>query len=251
MSSLVTAILRLLRRRATRQALPLLLVFSAATPVRGGLALDVTNWTDRSSSATSITSPAFTTASSNELLLAFVATDARSAGVTVTGVTGAGLTWVLVKRTNSQLGTAEIWRAFAPSVLSSVTVRANLSQSVAASITVVTFIGADASGTNGSGAIGNAASASAPSGAPSASLVTTRDGSWVLGVGNDWDNAIGRTVGTNQTLVHQYLATVGDTYWVQRFLVPTALAGTSVTLNDTAPTTDRYNLFAVEVRPHQ
>ena len=53
--------------------------------------------------------------------------------MTVTGVTGAGLTWTLVRRTNAQLGTAEVWRAFAPTKLSAVTVRANLSQSVPAS----------------------------------------------------------------------------------------------------------------------
>jgi hypothetical protein len=38
---------------------------------------------------------------------------------------------------------------------------------------------------------------------------------------------------------------------VQRTLTPTPLAGTSVTLNDTAPTTDRYNLFICEIRPRQ
>ena len=82
------------------------------------------------------------------------------------------------------------------------------------------------------------------------SLTTTRNNSWVLGVGNDYDNAIGRTVGANQTLVHQYLAPVGDTYWVQRQNVVTPTSGTVVTINGTAPTTDQYNLSIVEVLPH-
>ncbi len=68
-------------------------------------------------------------------------------------------------------------------------------------------------------------------------------------VGNDWDNATARTVPSNQTMVHQYLATIGDTYWVQRLTSPTPTVGTVVTINDTAPTGDRYNLTIVEVLP--
>jgi hypothetical protein len=215
------------------------------------LAIDQTVSTDRSSAATTIASPAFSTSKANELLLAFVAADAKSAGITVTGVTGAGLTWALVRRTNAQLGTAEIWRAFAPTTLASVSVTATLSQSVAASITVVTFAGVDTSGTGGSGAIGATSTNNANPGVPSASLSTTRNNSWVFGVGNDWDNAIARTLGANQTMVHQYLASVGDTYWVQRETSATPTSGTAVTINDTAPTSDRYNLSICEVLPAQ
>ena len=186
--------------RALRRALNLLLVVVATTPAWGGLAVDVVKSTDRSSSAATIATPAFNTISGSELLLAFVATDAKSAGITVTGVTGAGLTWALVRRTNAQLGTAEIWRAFAPSAVSNVTVTASLSQSVAASITVVTFTGADTTGVSGAGAIGNNTSANAASGAPSASLVTSRNGSWVFGVGNDWDRGLTRTAASGETV---------------------------------------------------
>jgi len=65
----------------------------------------------------------------------------------------------------------------------------------------------------------------------------------------DWDTATARTVGPNQTLVHQYLATVGDTYWVQRTTNPVTSAGTTVTINDTAPTGDRYDLTIAEILP--
>jgi Prealbumin-like fold domain len=215
------------------------------------LGVDKTVSTDRSSKSTSIASPAFSTAVANELLLAFVASDANSSGITVSGVTGGGLTWSLVKRTNTQLGTAEIWKAFAPTIVANVTVTATLSQSVAASITVVTFTGADATGTGGSGAIGATSTNNANPGAPTASLLTTRNNSWVFGVGGDWDNGIGRTLGVNQTMVHQYLATIGDTYWVQRQTGTTPTSGTLVTINDTAPTTDRYNLSICEVLPAQ
>jgi len=235
-------------RLTIRRALGLFLIVAATTPVWGAIAIDQVKSTDRSTSSTTVASPAFSTTAANELLLAFVSSDAKTAGITAS-VTGAGLTWALVRRTNAQLGTAEIWRAFAPSTLANVTVTATLSQSVAASITVVTFTGTDTTGTSGSGAIGANASASASSGAPTASLVTTRNGSWVFGVGDDWDNATARTLGANQTMVHQYLASVGDTYWVQQQNAPTPSSGTTVTINDTAPTADRYNLTIVEILP--
>jgi hypothetical protein len=103
------------------------------------------------------------------------------------------------------------------------------------------------SGTGGSGAIGATNSVGAASGAPSGSVVTTGNGSLVVGVGDDWDNAIARTLGPNQTLVHQFLSPVGDTYWVQAQSASTAVAGTTVTINDTAPTTDRFNLSICEI----
>jgi hypothetical protein len=42
-------------------------------------------------------------------------------------------------------------------------------------------------------------------------LVTTGNDSWVLGVGNDFSNAIARAVGTGQVLIHQDLTSTGDT----------------------------------------
>src|SRR6185312_4427603 len=152
-------------------------------------------------------------------------------------------------RSDQQLGTSEIWRAMAGVPLTGVTVTATLSQSVPSSITVVGFGGADASGTNGSAAIGATVATNKSSGAPAATLVTTRNNSWVYAVGDDWDNAISRTMGSNQVMVHQYLAPVGDTYWVQRRSATTPSSGTTVTINDTAPTSDRYNMAAVEILP--
>jgi uncharacterized protein (TIGR03437 family) len=111
----------------------------------------------------------------------------------------------------------------------------------------MSFTGVDTTGTNGSGAIGATASNSAKSGAPAAKLVTTRNNSWVYGIGNDYDNAIARTPGAGQTMIHQYLASVGDTYWVQSQSAATPLSGSTVTISDSAPTSDRYNLSAVEI----
>ena len=192
-------------------------------------------------------SPVFSTGSGNEVLLAFIATDYLSGpNTTVTNVNGAGLTWVLVVRSNTQAGSSEIWRAFAPNPLTNVTVTATLSQAVMSSITVMAFIGADTSGTNGSGAIGATAATNSTSGAPAAAVVTTRADSMVLGVGNDYDNAIPRTPGIEQVVMQQYLTSLGDTYWVQRHL-NVYPANTPISIDDTAPDSDQYNLAVVEV----
>ena len=220
----------------TRKLLFLMAIafFSLLTTARAQVTIDAIVPADQGPKKTSVATGAFSTSSGNELLLAFISADNTSrTNVTVNSVSGAGLTWVRVIRTNVQRGTAEIWRAFAPSALTNVTVTAALSQSVSSSMTVMSFSGVDTTGTNGSGAIGATGTGNASAGAPTATLKTTRNNSLVVGVGTDWDNAILRTPGPNQTVVHQFLAPVGDTYWVQRRNSVTPFSGTSVTINDT------------------
>jgi hypothetical protein len=217
-------------------------------PPTQALAIDATVYTDSSASGSSIKSPTVTTKVANELLVAFIAASSPGSGsnTTVTKVTNTGtaLTWTKAVRTNGQRGTAEIWWAYAPAAMSG-TVTATMSQSSAArSITVMSFTGT----ASGSAAIGATGSGSAASGAPTASLVTTRANSWVFGVGNDWTNQISRTVGSGQTMAHQFLSPTNDTYWVQRQTASTPAAGTKVTINDLAPTSDMYNLSIVEIR---
>ncbi len=207
-------------------------------------------WIRNNQTGTFVSVPGVVT-TANQLLLAFVSADAPATGTntTVSGLTvtsGGALTWTLVRRTNTQRGTAEIWRAFATTA-GTRTVRVNLGpagRSVAASATIVAFSGT----ATGAAAIGATGSGNANPGAPTASLTTTRANSLVLGVGIDWDRPQARTLGPNQTLVQQFMPTVGDTYWVQRRTNPIPAAGTLVTINDTAPTNDRYNLTIVEVR---
>ena len=210
------------------------------------LALDkvVTTW--QSSAAATISAPALTTAGSNELLLAFIGSDGPNAAgsQSISKVSGGGLTWTLRRRANGQAGTAEIWQAAAPAPLGNVVITATrASGSYQGAITVAAFSGAD------TGAGGATAAASAASGAPSISLVTSRAGSWVWGVGEDWDTAKARTIGPAQTMVDQFLSPSGDTFWTQRQTSPTPAAGTTVTINDTAPTADRWDLAAIEVLP--
>ena len=209
----------------------------ASVTVGGSLQVDKVVFADGRGGQTT---PAINTSKAGELLLAFAASDGPQSGGQVLTVSGAGLVWSLVMRVNTQPGSSEIWKAVAPAPLvgaavSSTPSRAGYDQS----LTVVSFSGA--------GGTGVAVGASGVN-APSVSLTTTRTGSLVYGVGNDWARAVGRTVGANQALVHQWVDTgVGDTYWVQRLTFPTGGAGTVVQLNDTAPTSGRWNLAAVEV----
>jgi hypothetical protein len=189
-----------------------------------------------------VTTPSFHTAAPGETLLAFVGSDgpARAAGQTV-AVTGAGLTWTLVKRANSQFGDAEIWQATASNVLSSATVTSTqLHSGYDQSLTVIAM-----EGTNG---VGASASASASSGAPTLSLTTTKPTSLVFAVGNDWDRATGRTLPAGWVSLDQWLDTTsGDTFWSQYTNVPVPAAGTQVAVGDSAPVVDRWNLVAVEL----
>jgi len=129
--------------------------------------------------------PLFSTSAGNELLLAFISVSPQSGSsgggpASVIDVTGGGLTWVLVKRTNVQAGSAEIWRAFSTAPLSNISVSPDVSAFNDYTVTIVSFTGVDTSGTNGSGAIGATGSGNGGSGTPAASLTTTRSGSVVF-----------------------------------------------------------------------
>jgi hypothetical protein len=131
----------------------------------------------------------------------------------------------------------------APVPLTNVTVTATQSSgSWQSSMSVVGLLNADTSP-------GATVAAAAATGAPSAAITTTRAGSWVWGVGTDWAAARARTIGAGQTLVDQYLPPAGDTYWLQRLTAQTPVSGTNVTVNDTAPTSDRWDLALIEIRP--
>lgn len=181
------------------------------------------------------------TAAPDDLLLAFVSADGPATLSQTAVVSGAGLTWTLVRRTNAQSGSSEVWQASAPTPLVNATVKSLLSRSgYHQSLTLVVLSGA--------AGVGATAGASAKSGAPTAQITTTGAGSWIFGVGNDYDSAIARTLGPGQAMVHQWIeTTLGDTYWVQRASSPIGAGGSAVTVNDAAPTSDRWNLTALEV----
>ncbi|HEV8348496.1 MAG TPA: carboxypeptidase regulatory-like domain-containing protein [Vicinamibacterales bacterium] len=226
-----------------------------------------------------VTTPPFATTQRNTVLVAFAASDGPASGQSVT-VSGAGLSWTLVRRANTQTGTSEIWTATAPTPLAGATVTSTPAVGgFHQSLTLAAFERAIG--------VGASAAASARTGAPTVSLVTTGlAGSAVYGVGNDGDRAIARTVGPNQAIVHQWVepesrrderedrgrsgargspdaddddrsdendrrggrrGRAGDTFWVQAWTNPITSADTPIQLRDTAPTRDEWNFAAVEI----
>jgi hypothetical protein len=190
-----------------------------------------------------VTTAAFSTRARGETLVAFVGSDGPAgAGQQHVTVSGARLRWSLVKRANGRSGDSEIWAAAAPSRLSRATVTSTPAKAgYSQFLTVLSFENARG--------VGGSAAAFAASGVPRVSLTTRAAHSLSFAVGTDWDNAIGRTVGSGQTLVSQWLDTSsGNTFWVQ-VSSASAAGGRRVTLNDTAPTTDQWDLAAAEVMP--
>jgi hypothetical protein len=192
-------------------------------------------------SKSTLRTPGLTTAGGGVQLLAFVAMDGPNGpGLQQSTVSGGGLTWTLVKRSNSQAGVSEVWTARANTVLSSAVISATpLRRAYDGLLRVTAFNGA--SGTGVAGAAG------APSGAPDIYLPGVAAGSWVFAVGNDWDRAVARTPVAGQVLQQQWIDTKsGDTFWVQSTAVPSTALGL-VTIHDSAPTTDQWNYAAVEL----
>jgi 6-phosphogluconolactonase (cycloisomerase 2 family) len=180
------------------------------------------------------------TTAAGDLLVAFVASDAPTSGGQTSTVSGGGLTWTLIGRENKNLGDAEIWTARLTGVLSSAAITATIKKTGwDETITVIAFKNA-----LGTGKVGTFTSMK---GAATGSLSTSQADSWVFAVGDDWLKSIPRTLGAGQTLIHQATDSVGDTYWVQTTTAITPAKGTSVTINDTAPSTDPYNLVLIEV----
>ena len=116
----------------------------------------------------------------------------------------------MIQRGDLQNGVAEIWTARATTAL--VGARITAVQAFTGydqSLTVIAFRGADGTG---AGAIAGGLNS-----APGVSLTTTRAGSLVYGVGSDWKGAVGRGLGANQTMVHQWVDTsANDTFWCRR-----------------------------------
>jgi hypothetical protein len=207
--------------------------------------LDIAVSTHATKAASTVTSPAFSTSSVGDLLVAFVAADGPATGgsQTIKSVVGGGLTWTLAERSDGQPGSAEIWTTKATTALSNTTVTASLGVSgYVADITVAAFSGASG--------IGARAAANAASGAPTVSTTSTASGSWLWGIGNDWDNGVARTVGSGQVIVDQYVdSQFGNTFWVQHTAAMSGGVGVAESLSDTAPTADRFDMAAVEILP--
>lgn len=62
-----------------------------------------------------------------------------------------------------------------------------------------------------------------------------------------WTASVPRPLGPGRKLVSQSTDCLGDTYWVQTTTAPAPSPGTRVTINDTAPRHDMWNLALIEI----
>jgi len=184
---------------------------------------------------------------------------------TVTGVSdnlGVHLGWALFtgSRDNVQSGillggNTEVWWAACPSAQSNMTVtvtfnsaNSSSSSNPAGMIQPIVFTGA-ATTQNGNASIRN----STASATPSQTLVTSAANSWVFGIVQNFTNGTGPTAGASQTNTIDGTSSIvlnasdGDAFWVQTTNSTTSSSGTTVTLNDTAPTTIAHHFSMVEV----
>lgn len=188
-----------------------------------------------------LTTDALGASAAGDILMAFAASSGPKANRQALTVTGGGLTWKRALRANVQAGSSEIWWASVVAPVSGIRVTSTQSRAgFDQSLTVVTFKGAKG--------IGNVVQANAMYEPPHIVLTTTRAGSLVYAVGNDWDGAVARTLGPNQVKVHEWVDTrIADTFWVQTFTSKVPYAGTTVELNATEPRLNRWNLAAIEI----
>ena len=208
--------------------------------------LDISVSADQKEPSSQVVSPAFSTTGADRLVLAFVSADgpaaASSAGAQrVSTLTGGGLTWTRVNRSNSYGGTAEVWQAHATSLISGAKVTAKLEKAgFDSSITIAAFA-------NTPGSVGDSTAAAGKTGAPTATVsISSGAGGQVWAVGHDWSRATDPVPLLDQELTHTFSDhQVGDTFWTQRTSL--TRGDGPVTVGLSAPAHDRWQLVAVTI----
>lgn len=220
------------------------------------------NFKDVPISGTSVASVAFSPPANSVIVLLVVVVGPSTIVTSVSAVTdslGSHLSWALItgarcntNNTGNLGGTCEVWSASCPSAQTNMTVTPTYTNPAGAGnsegiVLPIVFTGADTTQ--------NGATATDPQTAaalPSKAVTTTRAGSWVIGCALNYTNATGPTAGTAQTntingnSIIMTNGTDGDAAWVQIQNAVTSASGTSVTLNDTAPSC-KHNLVVVEI----
>ena len=196
---------------------------------------------DTAASALGKTSTAVrvSTAAADELLVAYVAGKGPSGKGQTATVSSSGLTWTLLARSNAGSGDAEVWYVRADTKIAKVGVTAKEKYAGwPIDVTVVAYKYATG--------LGARATTHSSKGAPAGSVTTSQADSWVFAVGVDWARSAARPPGAGQSLVRQATGSAG-TYWVQSTDKITPNAWTKVTIHDSKPTTDPYDLLVVDI----
>jgi hypothetical protein len=182
-----------------------------------------------------------TTRFQGDLIVAFVAANGPSTAKQTVTVSGGGLTWYRISRQNPTGSDTEVWVALPSSTLHATAVTAT---SAIKGYDVVLAVEAfhNASG------VGPESFTTATTGAPKATLKTAASNTWVFAIGVDWSKYAPPTAASGQLVISQLNAPGGKTAWLQATNAPTPRAGTTVTISDTHPTTDPYDLMLVGIQ---
>ena len=155
-------------------------------------------------------------------------------------MTGSGLSWKLVERSNAATGDSEVWMARARKILTRGEVTSTLSnRGYDELLTVIAM--------DGVSAVGSRARAAGGTGVPHVQLATSAATSLVFAVGNDADRAMARTRPSGWVPLDQWSdARASNTFWSEYTNQPTGRSGSTVAVT-AGPVTDRWNLAAVEL----
>lgn len=219
-----------------------LLFLFPASPAWATLSVDIVVFKTNTTDGTTLTTSAFSTAGANELLLAFTSMVGSGVSPTVT-VSGAGLTWTRLVRSNGSLGAvgaSEIWYAYASGALSSQTVTATWSASRGNTLVVVAYIGAATAPINGT-----ATDSTNNANHQEVTINASAAGSYLVGIAFDFSGST-QTADANTTKVHEDSDGHANEYTTYRLTSTTAGAG-NVTFGASAPTGDGYDAAWAEV----
>jgi hypothetical protein len=204
----------------------------------------------------------------NELIVAFVSSDGPSAGgqtMAVTCTTASGgacpVTFKKVASENAGGGDSEVWYADASSIITktapifvtTTAAKAGCPSGTAkcdVSLQAVTFQNAitpGASGVQGTGIGASPSTCYSSKGTPACSLTTTEPDSWVWAEANDWGASTVPTPSSGQTAIGISDGANRKTFYTQYTNAYTPASGTKVTIGDSAPTSEPFNLVAVEI----
>lgn len=182
----------------------------------------------------SVTTPAIHTASAGETLVALVSALGTRQHASVSG---AGLSWRLVRRSNAGGNDAEAWTAQVPGVAGQITVTSALSGGAGRqSLTVVALEGVRG--------VGASSASSGRAGAPGISLRTTDATSLVFAAGAS--GAASPSLPRGWEHLHSEQA-AGSGLWSQYTSQPTGTEGTTVVANGGGSSAGTWNMVAVEL----
>lgn len=201
--------------------------------------------------AKSITSKKVHVRKADELLVAFASVNGPSSrSQSLTGVTGGGLDWTLAARSNTSVGTSEVWQARTAGRSGSARTGARTTFTVTAKfaragysskITVAGF-------TDSSTVVATGAAASGKRSAPTVSITPRADRSLIWAAGRVVGDRYDPRPGPGTRIVHDVgISGPRVGYWVQKASAPTT-AGQPVTIADNVSTRYPWGLVAVEIR---